>query len=127
MRAISSASSGATIRAPIDSTLASLCCARHARGVEVVAERGPRAVHLVGRDLLALAAAAEHDAHVGVAAHDRPRDRRAERRVVDRLGAVGAEIVDRVAPLCQHADEVLLERVARVVAADRNAHSGRVY
>ena len=124
MRVISSASSGATIRAPIDSTLALLCCAGHARGVEVVAERGAGAVHLVGRDLLALAAAAEHDADVGVAAHDGARDRGAVRRVVDRLGAVGAEIVDVVAPLLQHPDEVLLERIAGVVAADRDAHAG---
>ena len=63
--------------------------ARHARGVEIVAERGARAVHLVGRDLLALAAAAEHDAD------DRRRrrttaraDRRAVRRVVDRVSVL---------------------------------------
>ena len=52
--------------------------ARHARGVEIVAERGARAAHLVGRDLLALPAAAEHDAHVGVAA-SRPHARRPRR------------------------------------------------
>ena len=58
---------------------------------------------------------------------DGPADRRADRRVVDRvLGAVGAEVVDVVAPLLQHADEVLLERIARVVAADRDAHAASV-
>ncbi len=98
--------------------------AGHARRIEVVAERGPHTVDLVGRDLLALAAAPEHDPHVGLAAHDRPGHRRAERRIVDRLGAVGAEIVDRVAPIGQHSHEVLLERIARVVTTDGNTHSG---
>ena len=65
---ISSASAGATMRAPIDKHVGVVVLAGQARGVEVVAERGARAVHLVGRDLLALAAAAEHDADVGVAA-----------------------------------------------------------
>ena len=36
--------------------------AGQAGGVQVVAERGPDAAHLVGRELLALPAAAEHDA-----------------------------------------------------------------
>ena len=99
------------------------CATGHAGGVEVVAQRGARAVHLVGRDLLALTAAAEHDAPIGVAAHDGPAHRRAERRVVDRFLAVGAEIVDRVPPPGQHSHEVLLERISRVVAPDRDAHS----
>ena len=50
--------------------------ARVLGGVEVVAERGAHALHLVGRDLLALAAAAEHDAALGVARRP-PRGRRA--------------------------------------------------
>src|SRR5437667_383755 len=37
------------------------------RGVEVVAERGAHAVHLVGGDLLALATSAQHDAALGAA------------------------------------------------------------
>ena len=53
--------------------------------------------HLVGRDLLALAAAAEDDAALGAAVGDRPRDRDADRRIVDRFLAVRAVIVDRVA------------------------------
>ena len=71
-RVISSASSGATMRAPIDKHVGVVVLAGQARGVEVVAERGAHAVHLVGRDLLALAAAAEHDAELGVAARRRP-------------------------------------------------------
>ena len=126
MRVISSASSAATIRAPIDSTLALLCCAGHAGGVEVVAERGADAVHLVGRDLLALAAAAEHDAASRRRRAHRARDRRADRRVVDR----SSECVPRSSTswphVLQHPDQVLLERVAGVVAADRDAHAASV-
>ena len=91
---ISSARPTPTTRAPIDSTLASLCGAGHARGVEVVAQRGADAAHLVGGELLALPAAAEHDADVGLAVADRAADAGADRRVVDRLGRVGA-VVDR--------------------------------
>ena len=42
------------------------------------------------------------------------------------LGAVGAEVVDVVAPLLQHRDEVLLQREARVVGADRDPHAASV-
>ena len=66
--------------------------AAQAGGEEVVAQRGPHAVDLVGGDLLALARAAEHDAAVGLARDDGAADRGADRRVVDRLGAVGAEV-----------------------------------
>ena len=46
---------------------------RHARGIEIVAERGARPRHLVGGHLLPLAAAADHDAAVGAVADDGPR------------------------------------------------------
>ena len=85
------------MRPPIESTLASLCCARQPRGVEIVAERGADAGDLVGGDLLALAAAAEHDAAVGAALGDGAADAEADRRIVDRRFAVGAVIVDGVA------------------------------
>ena len=71
--------------------------AGHPGEVEVVAERRPHAGDLVGGDLLALAAAAEHDAAVGPAGDDGSADGRADRRVVDRLGGVGAEVHDLVA------------------------------
>ncbi len=71
--------------------------AGHAGGVEAVAQRGAHAAHLVGRELLALTAPAEHDADVGVAVADRAADAGADRRVVDRLGRVGAVVVDLVA------------------------------
>jgi hypothetical protein len=97
---------------------------RHAGGVQVVAQRGARTVHLVRRNLLTLAAAAEHDAAFGVAAHDRAGDGRTVRRVVDRVLGVRAEVVDIVAPLLQQLYEMLLQWVSGVVAADRNPHSG---
>ena len=43
-------------------------------------------------------------------------------RVVDRLLGVGAEVVDLVAALLQHGDEVLLQAEARVVGADGDPH-----
>ena len=70
--------------------------ARQPRGVEIVAQRGADAGDLVGGDLLALAAAAEHDAAVGAAFGDRAADGDADRRIVDRRLAVGAVIVDGV-------------------------------
>ena len=75
------------------------CAARrHAGGVQVVAQRGADAAHLVGGDLLALAAAAEHDAAVGVARRRRPgrRRRRSAGSRRDSVG-VGAEVDDLVA------------------------------
>ena len=101
---------------------------RQAGRVQVVAERGPHAAHLVGGELLALAAAADHDAEVGVAvAHAAP-DGGAERRVVDGLGRVGAVVDDLVALGRQHRDEVLLQLESGVVGAERDAcHDARVY
>ena len=117
---ISSARPSPTTRAPIDSTLASLCGARHAGGVQAVAQRGAHAAHLVGGELLTLAAPAEHDAEVGIAvAHGSP-DARTDLGVVDRLGRVRALVVDLVALAEQHRHEVLLEVVAGVVGADRD-------
>ena len=55
-----------------------------------------------------------------VAVAHRAADRRADRRVVDALGAVRAEVEHVVTIRLQHADEVLLEFVAGVVGADRD-------
>ena len=59
--------------------------ARQPRGVEIVAQRGADAGDLVGGDLLALSAAAEHDAAIGAAVGDRAPDREADRRIVHGL------------------------------------------
>ena len=101
--------------------------ARQAGGVEIVAERGADAAHLVGGDLLALAAAAEHDAAVGAPVGDRAADADADRRVVDRRLAVGAVIVDGVAEPAERLLQVFLQQEARVIGADRDAHDARLY
>src|SRR5437899_13088562 len=77
---------------------------------------------LVGRDLLALAAAAQDDAAVGLTLRHQPGHVRADRRVVDRLGAVRAAVVDVVTHRLQALDDVLLQLVARVIGADGDAH-----
>ena len=97
--------------------------AGHARRVEAVAERGAHAAHLVGSELLALTAAAEHDAEVGVTVAHRSPDSGTDRRVVDRFGRVRALVVDHVPLPEQHRDEMLLEFVAGVVGADGDAIS----
>ena len=53
-------------RAPIATTLASLWLVPACR-VQTVAQRGPHAAHLVGGELLTLAAATDDDADLGVA------------------------------------------------------------
>ena len=80
---------------------------------------------LVGRDLLALAGAAHDDAAVGVAVHDGASDVGADRRIVARLGGVGAEVEDLVTESLQVLDEVCLQVVAGVVGADGDTHGRR--
>ena len=99
--------------------------AAQARGVQVVAQRGPHAVHLVGGDLLALARAAEHDAPVGLAGHHGAADGGTDGRVVDRVGAVGAEVDRLVAPALELHHEVSLQVEPRVVGTDGHLHALR--
>src|SRR6185369_4352001 len=82
---------------------------------------------LVGGHLLALPAAADDDAAVGVTRGDPPRDVGADRRIVDRRVAVRAAIVDAMAEARQRDDEVFLQREPRVIGADRDAHKMRLY
>ena len=100
---------------------------REPRRVEVVAERGADAADLVGGDLLALAAAAEDDPAFSAAVGDRLRDRKADRRVVDRFLAVRAVIVDRVAEPLQGRLQMFLEQKPRMIGADRDAHGRQLY
>src|SRR3954469_10855310 len=101
--------------------------ARHARGVEIVAERGADSAHLVRRDLFPLAAAADDDAAVGVSGSDQASDLGADRRVVDGCLVVRAAIVDAMAEPRQRDHHVFLERKPRMVGADRDAHKMRLY
>ena len=80
---ISSARPTPTTRAPMRQDVGVVVGPGEPGRVQVVAERGAHAVDLVGGELLALAAAADDDADLGVAVADRAPDRRADRRVVD--------------------------------------------
>ena len=100
---ISSARPTPTTRAPMRQHVGVVVGPGHAGRVEVVAQRGPHAADLVGRQLLALAAAAEDDADLGPPVAHGPADGGAERRVVDRFGRVGAEVVDVVTLVGEHA------------------------
>ncbi len=96
--------------------------ARHPGGVEIVAERRADAANLVGGDLLALAAAADDDPAVCPSGRDEPRDVRADRRIVGGLLGEGAAVVHLVPEPDERRDEVLLQRKARMVGPDRDAH-----
>lgn len=99
---------------------------RHPRGIQIVAERRPDAGYFVGGNLLALTAPAEHDAAIGMAVDDTPGDIRADRRIVHRLFAVRAAVVDIVAEPTEHGNEVPFERKPCVVRADGDAHHVRL-
>ena len=101
--------------------------ARHARGVQAIAQCGTDSSHLVGGQLLALPAATENDAEVDLSVAHRPADRRADRRVVTTVGRVGAHVVDTMARGGEKSDEMLLQFEACMVGADgdvkgRNGH-----
>ena len=113
------------MRAPMESTLASLCW-RLIRAVY-------RSLHSAARTPRTLLAAIcspwpeppSDDATVDrpSAVDHRPADGGADRRVVDRLGGVGAEVDDLVAELGEGPQQVLLERVPGVVGPDGDAHA----
>jgi acetyl-CoA C-acetyltransferase len=94
--------------------------ARQTRGVEAVAQRGAYATHLVRGELFALSASAEHDADLGCTVAHRPADAGADLGIVDRLGRVGAVIVDVVPGVAQPIHDVLFEFEPGMVGADRD-------
>jgi hypothetical protein len=101
--------------------------AREARGIQIVAEGRAHAGNLVRGYLLALSAAAQHDAPLGAILSNFTRHRKADGRVVDWLRAVGAVVVDGVTQTLQTAFEMLFERKSGVIRADRNPHDPRLY
>ena len=113
------------MRAPSASTFALLCWRDIRGGVELIADCSPHATDLVRRQLLALAAPADHDAELGVASDHRPPDRSAVRRIVDRGIAVRAEIDRVVAKASDGFDEVLLQLEPGMVRPDRDPHVRR--
>ena len=58
---------------------------------------------------------------VGLASRDSARDGRGDVRIIDRVGRVRAQVRDSESPAAQVRNERLLQRDARVVAADRDA------
>ena len=76
--------------------------------------------HLVGSELLALPTATNDDAKLVIAVAHRPSDGRTEGRVVDRLGGIGAEVVDDVSGAAQPGGEVLLEIEPGMIGSDRD-------
>src|SRR5207249_741962 len=101
--------------------------ARQAGGVEIVAERGADTGNFVRRHLLALPGAAKHNAAIGASVGYRARDVDADRRIVDRVFAGRAVIVDRVAEPLQRLLQMFFEDEAGVIGADRDAHQGELY
>jgi len=101
--------------------------ARQSRGVEIVAEGGADARHLVRGDLFALAAAAKDDAAFGAAVNYGPAHGEAVRRIVHRFLAVGAEVVHSVAEPRQRQLQVLFQQEAGMIGADGDAHSAQLY
>ena len=100
--------------------------ARQAGRIEIVAQRGANARHLVGGDLLALAASAEHDTAIGAALGDGARDADADRRIVHRRLAVGSVIVDDVPELLKRLLQMLFQGKAGVIGADSDAHDAQI-
>ena len=95
--------------------------------VEIVAQRRADTGDLVGGDLFALSAPAEHDAAVGAAIGDGPADAQADRRIIHRRFAVGAVILDDVAKTGERLLEMFFEKEAPVIRADRDAHNAKLY
>jgi len=91
---------------------------RHPRGIEAIAERSAHTAHLVRSELFTLAAAAEDDPPVGITGNHGPADASADLRIVDRIGRIGAPVVDLMALQSEERDKVSFEVVAGVVRSD---------
>src|SRR5438445_3303910 len=93
------------------------------RAVGVVAEAGPHAADLVGRDRGADAAAADENAPLGLSVGHRVRHRRRGVGViVVGVEPGGAQIEHRVPVLPEHLGEGILEGQAGMIASDRDFH-----
>ena len=121
------ATSRPMIRAPIASTFASLCSRPRRAATGIGRLDAADAVDLVGHDLLARAAAAEHDAALAVACGDRSRGRRDVVGIVDRHRVgVDPEVDHLVAVRSQPVGNRCFERKAGVVGGQGDAHGRTV-
>ena len=120
---IALASSTVFIRPPIEITWALLCSRARVASSVVVAERRTDARDLVGRHLLTVAGAAQHDAErVGVGGHGLRGAQHEDRVVVLGVEGVGPVVGHLVALGLEERDQLTEQLVCRVVAADVDAH-----
>ena len=97
--------------------------AGHFGRVGLRAHRGAHALHPVRRQRNADARAADQHAQLALAARHRAAHLLAVYRIVHRLGAVAAVVNHLIALFLQVLFDRQLQRIAAVVAADRNLHS----
>ena len=71
--------------------------------------------------------AAQHDAAVRAAFHDRPSDAETDGRIVDGRLVMGSVILDSMSDSLQRLFEMFFQQEPGVIGADRNAHDGRLY
>ena len=124
-------SSSECIRPPTATTLASLCSRAEQRGLLRPGERAADAGDLVGRDLLAVAGAADHDAEavqaVGALGGDGLGRAQAEDRVVvDGVVDERAVVDGLVAVLGEPGGQVVLEVESGMVGAEVHAHAAHL-
>ena len=120
-------SSTGCIRPPTETTLASLCSRASVGGLLRPGERAPDALDLVGRDLLAVAGATDHDAEAvealgAVGGHSLGRPEAEAGVVVEGVVDERSVVDGLVAVVDQPHQEVVLQLEAGVVGAQVNAH-----
>lgn len=93
-------------------------------GVGVVGNRGPDAGELVGGDRGPGAGTADDDPAIGATVEDRLGHGRCIVGVIDWLGGVGAEVIDRVTRLGEPRGEVILHGITGVIRPECDSHIG---
>src|ERR1700682_1052076 len=96
--------------------------ARQPRSFEVPAQRAANAADFVRDDGLAVARTSKHDAALAFAAGHGFSRRPYEQRVIDRLGAECAEVMDCMAKSSQENFDFLFVLEAGMVGSNRNLH-----
>jgi hypothetical protein len=95
--------------------------------VQVVAQRGSDTCDLVGRNLLSLSAATEHDSTIGSAVDDGSANADANGGIVDSFFALGSVIVDGVAKSIERPFQMLFQPEPGVIGANRDPHRRQLY
>ena len=92
------------------------------RGIDVVADGGAHALYLVRGDRSADTTAADQHSALGPTVGHRSSDRFGVIRIVDRCRRVGPHVDDFVSIVAEQFGYFLLERKARVIGANHDAH-----